>query len=162
MTLISVGKYEQKDIHLTESGEYRVEIAGEGAQVKIWGAFKAKQNEMVNITLTIVHKAPHTRVNTILKGVAGDSASVRFFGLIKIEPGCNDTQSFLEERVLLLSDKARAEAVPELEILTDDVRCSHAASVSNIPADHLFYLQSRGIPERQAEEMIVEGFLSIE
>mgnify|MGYP001564459784 CR=1 FL=1 len=58
--------------------------------------------------------------------------------------------------MLLLSDKARAEAIPELEILTDDVKCSHAASVSSIPADHLFYLQSRGIPERQAKEMIVE------
>jgi Fe-S cluster assembly scaffold protein SufB len=161
MTTFVVTKDEQKEIILKESGEYRVEIAGSGAGVRIVGSFEAKQDEIVNITLTIVHQAPHTRANTILKGVARDSSSIRFFGLIKIEQDCGDTQSFLEERVLLLSDKAKAEAIPELEILTDDVKCSHAASISQIPEQELFYLQSRGIPKKQAEDMIVQGFLSI-
>ncbi len=161
MQIFKIGKDERKEILLTESGEYRVEIEGSGAEVSIKGAFAAGGDEIVNITLTIIHKAPHTRANTVLKGVARDNSSVRFFGLIKIEPNCGDTQSFLEERVLLLSDKAKAEAIPELEILTDDVKCSHAASVSQIPEQELFYLQSRGIPKPQAEDMIVEGFLSI-
>jgi Fe-S cluster assembly scaffold protein SufB len=125
------------------------------------GAFEANSNDKIDVHLTLIHSAPHTRAQTVLKGVARDSASIRFFGLIKIEPDCGDTQSFLEERILLLSDKARAEAVPELEILTDDVKCSHAASVSQIPSEHLFYLESRGIPRTQAEAMIVEGFLQV-
>ena len=161
MTTFTLQKDEHKDIRLTESGEYVVEIVGSGASARITGSFRARKDEIVNITLTIVHKAPHTRATTILKGVAHDTSSVRFFGLIKIDEQCGDTQSFLEERVLLLSDKAKAEAIPQLEILCDDVRCSHAASVSQIPEEHLFYLESRGIPKSRAEDMIVEGFLDI-
>ncbi len=161
MTTISVGANEEKDISITKSGEYLIEIVGSGASAKIIGVFDARKDNAVDIKLTIVHKAPHTRAKTILKGVARDASSVRFFGLIKIEKNCGDTQSFLEERVLLLSDKAKAEAIPELEILSDDVKCSHAASISQIPKEHLFYLESRGIPKAQAENMIVEGFLEI-
>jgi Fe-S cluster assembly protein SufD len=60
---------------------------------------------------------------------------------------------------LLLSDNAKAEAIPDLEILTDDVKCSHAASISRIPESQLFYLMSRGIPRSAAEDLIVNGFL---
>lgn len=148
-----------KPIRLTKSGEYRVEITKPGDEVEITGMFHGKNDDDININLTIVHKAPHTRARTTLKGVAEDSSKIRFFGRIIIEEDCGDTQSFLEERILLLSDKAKAEAVPELEIKTDDVKCSHAASISRIPEEHLFYLQSRGISQKQAEDMIVEGFL---
>lgn len=136
-----------------------MEITGSGADAQITGVFDAKEDEQVDITLTIIHKAPHTRASTILKGVARDMSRIRFFGRIVIEEKCFDTQSFLEERILLLSPTAKAEAIPELEILCDDVKCSHAASISKIPDQQLFYLQSRGISKKQAEEMIVEGFL---
>lgn len=148
-----------KKIKITKSGDYRVEIKNPGDEVQISGYFHGKKSDDININLTIVHQAPHTRANTILKGVAEDQSRIRFFGRIIIEENCGDTQSFLEERILLLSDQAKAEAVPELEIKTDDVKCSHAASISRIPEEHLFYLESRGIPQKQAEEMIVQGFL---
>lgn len=151
----------QKHITLHKSGTYRVEIVDPSVDAEIIGLFQTSGDEMVDINLTIVHKAPHTRANTILKGVADDQSRIRFFGRIIIEEDCPDTQSFLEERILLLSDDAKAEAVPELEILCDDVKCSHAASISPIPQEHLFYLQSRGIPKKQAQEMIVAGFLSL-
>jgi Fe-S cluster assembly scaffold protein SufB len=80
-------------------------------------------------------------------------------GRIIIDPECGDTNSFLSERILLLSDSARAEAVPDLEILTDDVKCSHAATISRIPDDQIFYLMSRGLSRQTAEEEIVSGFL---
>ncbi len=159
MTTFTITTSDHEPIRLTESGEYLVELTAERSQVQIVGMFKATGDEKINIQLTIVHKAAHTRANTMLKGVALDSASIGFFGRIKIEEHCPDTQSFLEERILLLSPTARAEAVPELEILCDDVKCSHAASVSQISPEHLFYLESRGIPKKVAEEMIVEGFL---
>ncbi|MEP7166922.1 MAG: SufD family Fe-S cluster assembly protein [Candidatus Woesebacteria bacterium] len=148
-----------KNITLTKSGDYRVEILNPGDEISIVGMFHGKNDDDININLTIVHKAPHTRAKTILKGVAEDKSHIRFFGRIIIEEDCGDTQSFLEERILLLSDKAKAEAIPELEIKTDDVKCSHAASISRIPEEHLFYLESRGIPQKLAEDMIVEGFL---
>ena len=94
--------------------------------------------------------------------MARDQASVTFVGRIIIDEDCGDSHSFLTERILLLSDKAHAKAVPDLEIKTDDVSCSHAASVSNIPEEHIFYLMSRGISRTRSEEMIVEGFLEID
>ncbi len=149
----------EEQIVLDTSGDYTVEISQPRASVTITGKFLTRLEEKVNINLTIVHSAPHTRAKTMLKGVAFDSSSIRFFGRIIIDENCGDTQSFLEERILLLSDKAKAEAVPELEIKTDDVKCSHAASISRIPEEHVFYLESRGIPKKEAQEMIVTGFL---
>ena len=148
-----------KKIALTHPDKYIVELTGPGAHADIHGAFLTTQKDDLNIELYIVHKAPHTSAQTTLKGVARDQSHIRFFGRIKIEPNCPDTQSFLEERILLLSDQAKAEAVPELEILSDDVKCSHAASVSRIPDEHLFYLQTRGLSQHAAEELVIEGFL---
>src|SRR5689334_15450448 len=104
-------------ITLTTSGEYIVELTTPGVHVDIVGHFLAQGKDEVNITLHIIHKAPHTSAQTTLKGVAKDQSLIRFFGRIKIEPNCPDTQSFLEERILLLSNTAKAEAIPELEIL---------------------------------------------
>lgn len=158
MKKFQVSKPDQQ-ITLQQSGDYVVEITHPNTSAQIVGKFLTKGDEKVDISLTIVHKAAHTRATTMLKGVATEQSSIRFFGRIIIEEDCGDTQSFLEERILLLSDKAKAEAVPELEILTDDVKCSHAASISRIPEEHLFYLMSRGISKHLAEGMIVEGFL---
>lgn len=159
MKTFQIHKDERRQIEIDQSGQYTVELVGSGAHADIHGAFLAKNKEKVEIELYIVHKAPHTSAQTMLKGVAQDSSSIRFFGRIAIEPNCPNTQSFLEERILLLSDQAKAEAVPELEILSDDVKCSHAASISRIPEEHLFYLQSRGLDKHTAEELVVEGFL---
>jgi Fe-S cluster assembly scaffold protein SufB len=153
---------ETTSITLKESGQYTVELLKPGVHATINGRFLTLEKNQIDIELYIIHKAPHTSAQTMLKGVAKDNSHIRFFGRIKIEPNCPDTQSFLEERILLLSDKAKAEAIPELEILSDDVKCSHAASISRIPEEHLFYLQSRGIAQKDAEDLVVEGFLEQE
>lgn len=156
---VTVGENQTKSVRIEKPGKYTVELAGPGAHADISGRFLLKNIDEVNVEVYIVHKAPHTTAQTTLKGVAFDRAELRFFGRIVIEPDCPNVQSFLEERVLLLSDQAQAEAVPELEILSDDVKCSHAASVSRVPQEHLFYLQSRGLSSIAAENLIVEGFL---
>lgn len=159
METIIVDQEGLRHIKLTKSGEYRVEVTKARAEVEIVGMFQTTKDEVVDINLTIVHSVPHTRAETVLKGAAGGTSKIRFFGRIVINPNCGDTQSFLEERILLLSEGAKAEAVPELEILSDDVKCSHAASISQIPEEHVFYLESRGIPRAKAQTMIVDGFL---
>ncbi|HEX7018330.1 MAG TPA: SufD family Fe-S cluster assembly protein, partial [Patescibacteria group bacterium] len=146
---------------LTESGEYIFSITKPGAELEITGAFEANNQDQVQVEVIIHHQAPHTRANTTLKGVARDKAHIKFTGRIIIDEECGDTNSFLTERILLLSDQAKAEAIPDLEIKTDDVKCSHAASISRIPEEHIFYLMSRGINRIQAEKMIVDGFLKI-
>lgn len=156
-----ISKKNTEPILIKESGKYLVEITESGAHAQIQGAFLTTGDEVVDVEILIVHKVPHTTASTTLKGVARDSSKIRFLGRIIIEENCGDTNSFLEERILLLSDKAKAEAIPELEILTDDVKCSHAATISNIPKEHLFYLQSRGLSKTNAEDAIIEGFLKL-
>ncbi len=156
-----INKDQKKTIKITQSGDYLVELVEQGAEVEIVGSFLAENSDKVDINITIHHKAKNTLANTTLRGVGRDNSSIRFFGRIIIAPDCGMSNSFLTERVLLLSDKAHAEAVPELEILTDDVKCSHAASISQIPEQQLFYLMSRGIPRKKAEDLIVEGFLEV-
>ena len=152
MQTFTVPKDTHKEITLTKPGKYLVELTGSGAEVTITGVWDAKGSDEVSVEVVIHHKAPNTLANT---------AKVRFVGRIIIDPECGNSNSFLTERVLLLSDDAKAETIPDLEILTDDVKCSHAASISRIPEPQLFYLQSRGIPRLAAEDMIVEGFLKL-
>lgn len=155
----------QRDSHqkivLEKPGKYLVALVGPGAEATITGVWDARGTDDVSVEVVIHHKAPNTLANTTMHGVGRDKATVRFVGRIIIDPECGNSNSFLTERVLLLSDTATAETVPDLEILTDDVKCSHAASVSRIPEEQIFYLQSRGIERSTAEDIIVEGFLAL-
>ncbi|HCR81557.1 MAG: Permease component of an ABC transporter complex, Fe-S cluster assembly [Candidatus Pacebacteria bacterium GW2011_GWA1_46_10] len=161
MITYTIKKNQSKKIELTKPGQYTVELVGEGAEALVSGVFQTKDKETIATEILIHHKSPHTSAKTTLKGVARDQSYLRFKGKIIIDEHCGDTRSFLTERVLLLSPQAKAEAVPDLEIKTSDVSCSHAASVSNIPEEHIFYLQARGLDRRKAEEIIVEGFLTV-
>ena len=82
-----------------------------------------------------------------------------YTGLIRIQEGAPGSEAYQENRNLLLSDRARADSIPELEILTDDVRCWHGATVAPLDPEQLFYLRSRGLPPNQAMRVIVYGFL---
>lgn len=159
ITTIKIVEENAPPIVLDQAGIYEIRLEKPGAHAEITGNFLTTGDDKVEIELYITHAAPRTTAQTTLKGVAKDKSYIRFFGRITIEPNCGQTQSFLEERVLLLSSQARADAVPELEILSDDVKCSHAASISRIPEEQLFYLMSRGISRAAAEQLIVEGFL---
>lgn len=149
-----------KNITLSEPGSYLFELNSPGEELYIRGDFESSQKERKEVVVIIHHKAPHTRAETILKGVGRDQSSIKFVGRIIIDPKCGDSHSMLTERILLLSDEAKAEAIPDLEIQTDDVSCSHAASISRIPEEQIFYLQSRGISRGDAENLIVDGFLN--
>jgi len=157
-------RYDQRDasetLVLKESGSYRVEIAAEGVELQIRGGWHTRDTEDIEIKLDIVHLVGHTRSNTLLRGVAQDRSRISLSGTIIIEAGAQVTNAFLTENILLLSDQARAEAIPNLEILANEVKCSHAATVARIPDEHLFYLMSRGLNVQQAEMLIIEGFLA--
>lgn len=148
-----------RQVQITQAGQHVVKLTKPGEEVEISGVFQTKNDEQVEVEVIIHHQAPNTQANTTLKGVARDSSQLKFVGRIIIDKNCGNSNSFLTERILLLSDQARAEAIPDLEILSDDVKCSHAASISNIPEEQLFYLMSRGVEKKEAEELIVEGFL---
>jgi Fe-S cluster assembly protein SufD len=142
-------------------GDVEVVLNKEGEELRIVGAFEVGKQEAVALNLRVIHKAAHTRAETLLRGVVWDHGTLNLHGTIVIEKSGQQTNSFLKENVLLMSPTARAEAIPNLEILANDVKCSHAATISKIPDEHLFYLMSRGLTKRAAEKLIVEGFLNV-
>jgi Fe-S cluster assembly protein SufD len=150
---------QHKTIALKKPGEYCVVLAETGAQAEVSGAFMVAGSDSKIVNVLIHHQAPNTKATTTIKGVADGKGFIKLVGKIMIDKNCGNSNSFLTERVLLLSDEARAQAVPELEIKTDDVKCSHAASVSKIPEVQLFYLMSRGLSRQEAKTLVVEGFL---
>jgi Fe-S cluster assembly protein SufD len=106
------------------------------------------------------HLAPNTSSDSLFKTALTDSSRSVAAGLIRIAPEAQGTEAFLESRNMLLSDKARADSIPGLEILANDVRCKHAATVGRIDEEQLFYLMSRGVDRDTAESLIVAGFFA--
>jgi Fe-S cluster assembly protein SufD len=106
------------------------------------------------------HLKPDTTSDLLYKNALFDKARAIFSGLIKVEPGAHRTDAYQKVRNLLLSDEAEANSMPGLEILADDVRCTHGATAGEIEPDELFYLLSRGINEAGAKALIVRGFLN--
>ncbi len=160
MKTIVVDQPGLQEITLPDHGEIEVILAKPGAEARIFATVMTQSAEQKKLSLIISHQAPHTSAQTVLKGVADGKSSLNLYGKIVIKPNCPDVQSFLKERILLLSDQAHAVALPELEIESDNVSCSHAASIAPIPENEIFYLMSRGLSRELAKKMLVDGFLA--
>jgi Fe-S cluster assembly protein SufD len=107
------------------------------------------------------HVGSRTSSDLLYKGAMRDTSNAIYTGTVIIEHGAHQCDAYQTNRNILLSDHARAQSVPNLEILTNDpTRCGHAASVGPVSDDELFYLMSRGIPEKEAERLIVFGFFA--
>lgn len=160
MKTFKVRKDQKKQVVITDSGRYVVELVGEGAHVDVVGVFEGKGNDEIDIDVEIRHEVANTTADTHIRGVVKDRARVKLSGMIKILKKAQKTNSFLTEKVLILSKNARANVVPNLEIEADDVKASHAATVGQIDEEQLFYLMSRGLSRIRAKKMVVEGFLA--
>ena len=106
------------------------------------------------------HVSPHTSSDLLFKNALDDKARTTFGGLIRVEPHAHFTDAYQKVRNLLLSDDSEANSMPGLEILADNVRCTHGATSGQINEDEMFYLRSRGIPPKVAQRLIVSGFLN--
>ena len=106
------------------------------------------------------HSIPNTSKRLNIRAIVQNGANLHINALIHIHPQAKNADSFLDIRVLILDEKSRADVRPQLEIETNSVKASHAATVSPIDPDQLFYLQSRGLNYAQAQKLIVAGFLS--
>jgi Fe-S cluster assembly protein SufD len=135
------------------------QLRGAGAEARVTGAYAMAGRQHVDFDTLQEHAAPNTTSDLAFRGVlAGRSSSV-WRGMIKVDPGAQRTDAFQDNRNLLLSKRAHADAIPGLEILANDVRCTHAAAVAQIDRDQLFYLMSRGLPRELATRLIIDGFL---
>jgi Fe-S cluster assembly protein SufD len=144
------------------NGRVRMETAlnGPGAHGKVTGAYAPHARQHVDFDTTQEHAAPNCVSDLAFRGILADRSSAVWRGVIKVDPGAQQTDGFQECRNLLLSKRAHADAIPGLEILANDVRCTHAAAVAQIDQDQLFYLRSRGLGEGPARRLVIEGFLA--
>lgn len=135
-----------------------LDLAGEGSVGRMSGFYFTDGTQHLDHDTQQNHLAPHTTSDLLFKGaLKGKSRSV-WQGMIYVAPGAQKTDGYQANRNLVLDDQARADSIPGLEILADDVRCTHGATVGKLEQEPLFYLKSRGIPQREAEQLVVEGF----
>jgi Fe-S cluster assembly protein SufD len=135
-----------------------LDLAGQGATGRMSGFYFTDGNQHLDHDTQQNHLAPNTTSDLLFKGaLKGKSRSV-WQGMIYVAPGAQKTDGYQANRNLVLSEGSRADSIPGLEILADDVRCTHGATVGKLEAEPLFYLKSRGIPQAEAEKIVVEGF----
>lgn len=145
---------ESRDIHLT------VDLVAPGAEAHIKALYLSKADEKVNFHILMHHRAPGCRSTQLIKGIAGGEARVTFGGTIVVAPDAQQTEAYQENHNIVLSEQARVDTCPQLEIYADDVKCSHGATVGALNPDELFYMRSRGIPEQEARTLQMLSFLS--
>ncbi len=133
-------------------------LKGSGAEARMHGFYFASAQQVFDLDTQQDHLAPHTTSNLLYKGAAAGNARTVWEGMIYVAPQAMQTDGFQTNRNLVLGAGAEVNALPGLEILADDVRCSHGASIGRLDEDELFYLQTRGIPRREAEQLVIEGF----
>ncbi|MGA1978821.1 MAG: Fe-S cluster assembly protein SufD [Bacteroidales bacterium] len=133
-------------------------LGGEGAESTSYGLFLADKWQHVDNYVNIDHAYPNCTSNQLFKGVLDDMSTGAFNGRIYVHKGAQGTVAYQKNNNILLTDDARMDTKPQLEIYADDVKCSHGATVGQIDQDALFYLQSRGINKREARLMMMFGF----
>jgi Fe-S cluster assembly protein SufD len=134
-------------------------LIGEGGRSDLLAVAVAKDQQEFDARTLQDHISPHTASDLLYKNALDDRARTTFGGLIRVEPHAHFTDAYQKVRNLLLSDDAEANSMPGLEILADNVRCTHGATSGQIDEDELFYLRTRGIPVPVAQRLIVTGFL---
>jgi Fe-S cluster assembly protein SufD len=141
-------------------GKVRIQndLAGPGATSRVTGAYFADGTQHLDYDTFQEHIAPDTTSDFAFKGALRDEARAVWRGMIRVEQDAQKTNAYQENRNLLLSRQAHADSIPGLEILANDVRCTHGATLGQVDRDQLFYLMARGLTRAEAERLIVRGF----
>jgi len=134
------------------------DLTGPGATSRVTGAYFADGSQHLDYDTFQEHAAPNTTSDFAFKGALRDSATAVWRGMIRVEPNAQKTNAYQENRNLILSQEAHADSIPGLEILANDVRCTHGATSSPVNRDELFYCMARGLSRAEAERLIVRGF----
>jgi Fe-S cluster assembly protein SufD len=133
-------------------------LVGPGASAELKALFFGSERQFFDFHTLQEHRVGNTTSDLLFKGALRDEARSVYAGMIRIEPRATHSDAYQANRNLLLSKTAKAHSIPMLEILNNDVRCTHGATIAPVDPAHVFYLQSRGIPGSTAERMIVHGF----
>ena len=137
-----------------------IELQGEGAQANVYGAYVCGAEERVKIAVDMHHRVPHCCSRQLFKGIAGGTSKVDFYGKIIVAQDAQKTEAYQENHNILLSDGAKVDTKPQLEIYADDVKCSHGATIGRLNEEEQFYMRSRGITLEDAKVLQMISFVA--
>lgn len=137
-----------------------VRLAGEGSEANIFGAYVCGGDEKVKISVDMHHDLPHCNSRQLFKGIAGGTSKVDFYGKIIVAKDAQRTEAYQENHNILLSDGAKVDTKPQLEIYADDVKCSHGATIGRLNEEEQFYMRSRGITLEDAKVLQMISFIA--
>ena len=170
MTLSAIRAVQKRDStlqcsHLTKGSEltrydYRVRLEGERANCSLKGLAHVKEKNQAHAFVNVIHQAPYTLSNQLFKNALEEEGHTSFEGKIYVEKQADKTEAYQLNNNLLLSDLARAESKPNLEIFADDVKASHGATFGQLDEEQLHYFQTRGISLMSAKKLLLQAFLN--
>ena len=137
-----------------------IRLAGEGAEANVYGAYVCGGEENVKISVDMHHDLPYCNSRQLFKGIAGGNSRVDFYGKIIVAKDAQRTEAYQENHNLLLSDGAKVDTKPQLEIYADDVKCSHGATIGRLNEEEQFYMRSRGITLEDAKVLQMISFVA--
>ena len=137
-----------------------VTLAGEGSEANIYGAYVCGGDDRVKIAVDMHHDLPHCNSRQLFKGIAGGKSRVDFYGKIIVAQDAQRTEAYQENHNILLSDDAKVDTKPQLEIYADDVKCSHGATIGRLNEEEQFYMRSRGITLEDAKVLQMISFIA--
>ena len=137
-----------------------VDLVAPGAEGYMSGFYFADDHQHLDHDTQQNHLAPHTTSDLLFKGAVKDAARSVWQGLIYVAPGAQGTDGYQANRNLVLNSGAQADSIPGLEIMANEVRCTHGATVSRMDEEQIFYMRTRGVPRKEAERLLIEGFFA--
>ncbi len=170
VTFIHLTQDKSKKVILNKSGDYVIffhNISGEltfilnekNINLDIFGLFTGRNEDQFNIQTIQHHKAPAATSNLLIKGIFDGKSRFNYEGLIRIEKKAQKSHAYQKNQNLLLSPNTYIESKPFLEILANDVFCTHGSTTGKLNEDELYYAQTRGLSRQQSQELLVAGFI---
>lgn len=137
-----------------------VNLMGEGAEANLYGAYICGSDEKVRISVDMHHDVPYCNSRQLFKGIAGGNSRIDFYGKITVAQDAQRTEAYQENHNILLSDSAKVDTKPQLEIYADDVKCTHGATIGRLNEEEQFYMRSRGISLDDAKVLQMISFIA--
>ena len=141
------------------SGIFNFKILASGVDLKIFGIYEGIDRIEYNVHTIQHHQAPNSTSNLLIKSVLNDESHFNYHGLIRIDADCNGSHAYQKNQNLILSDKVIVRSEPDLEIVSNEVFCTHGSTTGRPNTEQLYYLRTRGLSQKQAQKIYVNGFL---
>lgn len=156
--------FDKKDVYVVFfhnlSGKFTFELKKEGVELYIYGLFTGKNADQFKIETIQHHIAPGATSDLLIKGVFEDKSKLIYQGLIRIEKSGQQSHAYQKNQNLILSQDAFVDSRPFLEILANDVFCTHGSTTGKLNKEQLFYVKSRGLDEKESERLLIDGFVN--